>query len=53
MQWILAFLEPPPRVQKTASSELDARSRVEALNILTRLIAQAVTTTKQPESTDE
>jgi hypothetical protein len=52
MQWILAFLEPPPPVQK-GSPELDAKSRVEALNILARMIAQAATTTKQTESTDE
>ena len=53
MQWTLAFLEPPTCVQKTISPELDANARVEALIILARLIAQAVTTTKQPESTDE
>jgi hypothetical protein len=53
MQWILAFLDPPPRVPKTTSPELDDRSRVEALNILARLIAQAVTTIKQTEATDE
>jgi hypothetical protein len=41
MQWILAFLDPPPRVPQTTSPELDDRSRVEALNILARLIAQA------------
>jgi hypothetical protein len=53
MQWTLAFLEPPTRVQKTISLEPDASARVEALNILARLIAQAVTTIKQTESTDE
>ena len=47
MQWTLAFLEPPTRVQKTISPELDASARVEALNILARMIAQAATTTKQ------
>jgi hypothetical protein len=53
MQWTLAFLEPPTRSQKTISPELDASARVEALNILARLIAQAVTTIKQTEPTDE
>jgi hypothetical protein len=53
MQWTLAFLEPPTRVQKTISPELDASARVAALNILARLIAQAVTTIKQTEPTDE
>jgi hypothetical protein len=53
MQWILAFLEPPPCVQKKLSPELNASARVEALNILARMIAQAVKTIKQTESTDE
>ncbi|HWN52497.1 MAG TPA: hypothetical protein VNO18_22200 [Xanthobacteraceae bacterium] len=53
MQWVLAFLEPPTRVQKTISLEPNTSARVEALNILARLIAQAVTTIKQTESTDE
>jgi hypothetical protein len=53
MQWTLAFLEPPTRVQKTISLELDASARVEALDILARLIAQVVTTIKQTEPTDE
>jgi hypothetical protein len=53
MQWTLAFLEPPTRVQKTISLEPDAGARVEALNILARLIAQAVTALKQTEPTDE
>jgi hypothetical protein len=53
MQWVLAFLEPPTRVQKTISLEPNTSARVEALNILARLIAQAFTTIKQTESTDE
>ena len=53
MQWILDFIEPAPPVQKALSPELDAKSRVEVINILARLIAQAVTTIKQTESTDE
>jgi hypothetical protein len=53
MQWTLAFLEPPTRVQKTTSLEPDASARVEALNILARMIAQAVKTIKQTEATDE
>jgi len=53
MQWVLAFLEPPTRVQKTISLEPNTSACVEALNILARLIAQAVTTIKQTESTDE
>ena len=53
MQWILAFLEPPPRVQKTLSPELDVSARVKALNILARMIAQTVKTAKQTEPTDE
>jgi len=53
LQWILAFLEPPPRVQKTLSPELDVSARVKALNILARMIAQTVKTAKQTEPTDE
>jgi hypothetical protein len=53
MQWILAFLEPPPRVQKKLSPELNASARVVALNILARMIAQAAKTIKQTEPTDE
>ena len=53
MQWILDFIEPPLPVQKALSPELDAKSRVEAINILARMIAHAVKTHKQTESTDE
>jgi hypothetical protein len=53
MQWTLAFLETPPPIQKTISPELTASARVEALNVLARMIAQVVKTTKQTESTDE
>jgi hypothetical protein len=53
MQWILDFIEPPPPVQKALSPELDAKSRVEAISILARMIAHAVKTNKQTESTDE
>ena len=48
MQWTLAFLQPPTRVQKTISPELDASAQsIAALSILARLIAQAVTTIKE------
>jgi hypothetical protein len=53
MQRILDFIEPAPPVQKALSPELDAKSRVEAINILARMIAHAVTTNKQTEPTDE
>ncbi len=53
MQWTLAFLQSPTRIQKTIGLEPTTSARVEALNILARLIAQAVTTIKQTEPTDE
>jgi len=53
MQWALAFLEPPPPVKKTLSSDLDANARVEALNILARMIAQAKETAKPNEESNE
>ena len=53
MQWTLAYPEPPPPAQKTLSGELDAKTRVEALGILARIIAQSLKSTKQMDQTDE
>jgi hypothetical protein len=53
MQLTLAFLEPFPPPRQSPSQNLDAKARAEALNILARIIAQAVETTQQMEATDE
>jgi hypothetical protein len=49
----LAYPESPPPAQKTLSGELDAKTRVEALGILARMIAQSFKSTKQMDPTDE
>jgi len=53
MQLTLTFLDPSPPAQPSQSRQLDAETRAEALDILTRIIAQAFETTKQTEATDE
>jgi hypothetical protein len=53
MQLTLTFLDPPPPAQQSQTRQLDAQTRAEALDILTRIIAQAFETTKQTEATDE
>jgi hypothetical protein len=53
MQWTLEYPETPPPAQKTRTGELDAKTRVEALGILTRMIAQSFKSTKQMDPTDE
>lgn len=52
MQLTLALLEPSPPARQSPRQELDA-DRAEALNILTRIIAQACETTQNTEATDE
>jgi hypothetical protein len=53
MQLTLAFLEALP-TQPTLSNQLDTEARIEAVSILARIIAQAITA-KQMEkiTTDE
>jgi hypothetical protein len=53
MQLTLALLEPSPPARQPPRQELDAETRAEALNILTRIIAQACETTQNTEATDE
>ena len=53
MQLTLTFLDPPPPAQQPQSRQLNGKTRVEALDILARIIAQACETTKQTEATDE
>ena len=54
MQLTLAFLDPPPPTPAPLSKELcNAEARVEARNILARIIAQAFATPSQTEATDE
>jgi hypothetical protein len=52
MQLTLAFLADPP-VQPTLSDQLDPEARIEAVRILARIIAQAITAAEQKETTDE
>jgi len=54
MQLTLAFLEALP-TQPMLSNQLDAEARIEAVSILARIIAQAITATEQKEkiTTDE
>ena len=52
MQLILAFLENPP-AQPALIARLDPEARVEAVTILARIIAQAITAAEQKETTDE
>jgi len=53
MQLTLTFLDPPPPAQQPQSRQLNGKTRVEALDILARIIAQAFETTKKMEATDE
>lgn len=53
MQLTLTFLDLPPPAQQPQSSQLDAKTRAEALDILARIIAQAFETTKKTEAADE
>jgi hypothetical protein len=53
MQLTLAFLEPSPSARQSPSQELDTETRVEALNILARIIARACETTQHTEATGE
>ena len=53
MQLTLALLEPSPPARQSLRQELDAETRAEALNMLTRIIAQACETTQNTEATDE
>jgi hypothetical protein len=48
----LAFLEPP-RLPITPWDQLDAEARAAALEILARLIAQALETSRQTEAADD
>ena len=41
MQLTLTFLDPPPPAQQPQSRQLNGKTRVEALDILARIIAQA------------
>jgi hypothetical protein len=54
MQLTLAFLEVP-QAQPTLSDQLDAEARIQAVRILARIIAHAITAAKQKEkeTTDE
>jgi hypothetical protein len=52
MQLTLAFVEVLP-AQPTLSDQLDAEVRIEAVWILARLIAQAIATAEQKDTTDE
>ena len=52
MQLTLAFLEDPP-AQPALTDRLDPEARVEAIRILARIIAQAITAAEQKETTDE
>lgn len=52
MQLTLAFLEAPSP-QPTASDQLDAVARIEAVKILARIIAQAIESVERRETTDE
>jgi hypothetical protein len=54
MQLTLAFLEVP-KALPTLSDQLDAEARIEAVRILARIIAQAITTAErtEKETTDE
>ena len=52
MQLTLAFLEPP-RLPITPWDQLDAEARAAALEILARLIVQAVETSRQTEVADD
>jgi hypothetical protein len=54
MQLTLALLEPPTPTLSRPSRELrDAEARAQALNILARIIAQALATANQTEARDE
>jgi hypothetical protein len=53
MQLTLVFLEPSPPAQQLQGRQLDVETRAEALDILARIIAQALETTKQTEATNE
>ena len=53
MQLTLTFLDLPPPAQQPQSSQLDAKTRARALDILARVIAQAFETTKKMEAADE
>jgi hypothetical protein len=48
MQLTLAFLEAPP-AQPMLSVQLDAEARIEAVRILARIIAQAITAAEQKQ----
>jgi hypothetical protein len=53
MQLTLAFLEDPP-AQPTLSDQLDPEARIEAVEILARIIAQATAPEqREKETTDE
>jgi len=52
MQWTLAFLETPP-VDVEIRRRLDDESRVEAVRILTRMIAQCLEVATSMDPTDE
>ena len=52
MQLTLAFLEPP-RLPTTPWDQLDAKARAAALEILARLIAQTLETSRQTEAADD
>jgi hypothetical protein len=51
MQLPLGFLEPSP--SQSPAEQLDAEARAKAVNILARIIAQALQSTKQMETNDE
>jgi hypothetical protein len=51
MQLPLGFLEPLP--PQSPAEQLDAEARAKAVNILARIIAQALQSTKQMEANDE
>jgi len=52
MQLTLAFLADPP-AQPRLCDQLDPEARIEAVRILARIIAQAITAAEQKETTDE
>ena len=52
MQLTLGFLEPPPP-QRVPADKLDPETRIEALRILARIIAQAIEPANRAEATDE
>jgi hypothetical protein len=52
MQLILAFLQTPPP-QAAPPDKLDPETRIEAVRILARIIAQAIEIAKRAEAIDE